>query len=107
MTRVKIRELKAHASELIRRVHEDGETIEITLRGRAVARLAPLANMPASSFQVRALARLAPLANVSASSPQERADFWAEWRELSKRIGEAWPQGFSAGDAVREQRRDL
>ena len=103
MTRVRIRELKAHASELIRRVHEDGETIEITLRGRAVARLAPLANMPASSFQVRALARLAPLANVSASSPQERA----EWRELSKRIGEAWPQGFSAGDAVREQRRDL
>ena len=88
MTRVKIRELKAHASELIRRVHEDGETIEITLRGRAVA-------------------RLAPLANVSASSPQERADFWAEWRELSKRIGEAWPQGFSAGDAVREQRRAL
>ena len=37
MTRFRIRELKAHASELIRRVHEDGETIEITLRGRAAS----------------------------------------------------------------------
>ena len=88
MTRVGIRELKVHANELIRRVHEDGETIEITLRGRAVA-------------------RLAPLTTVTASSPQERADFWAEWRELSQRIGEAWPKGVSAVDAVREQRRDL
>jgi prevent-host-death family protein len=41
MTRVGVRELRQRASELLRRV-ERGETIEITDRGRPVARLAPL-----------------------------------------------------------------
>ncbi|HEX4107923.1 MAG TPA: type II toxin-antitoxin system prevent-host-death family antitoxin [Solirubrobacteraceae bacterium] len=41
MTSVGIRELRQRASELIRRV-EDGESIEITDRGRPVAVLAPL-----------------------------------------------------------------
>ena len=36
-----MRELRQRASELMRRV-EQGETIEITVRGRPVARLAPL-----------------------------------------------------------------
>jgi len=41
MGSVGIRELRQHASELLRRV-EDGESIEITDRGRPVAVLAPL-----------------------------------------------------------------
>jgi prevent-host-death family protein len=41
MARVGVRELRQRASELLRRV-EQGETIEITDRGRPVARLAPL-----------------------------------------------------------------
>ena len=41
MTRVGIRELRQRASELLRLV-EQGETIEITDRGRPVAMLAPL-----------------------------------------------------------------
>jgi prevent-host-death family protein len=41
MMSVGIRELRQRASELIRHV-EDGETIEITDRGRPVAMLAPL-----------------------------------------------------------------
>lgn len=41
MASVGIRELRQRASELIRRV-EDGESIEITDRGRPVAVLAPL-----------------------------------------------------------------
>ena len=41
MASVGIRELRQRASELLRRV-EQGETIEITDRGRPVARLAPL-----------------------------------------------------------------
>lgn len=41
MTQVGIRELRQRASALLRRV-EDGETIEITDRGRAVALLTPL-----------------------------------------------------------------
>lgn len=41
MTSVGIRELRQRASELLRRV-ENGETIEITDRGRPVAILSPL-----------------------------------------------------------------
>jgi prevent-host-death family protein len=41
MTSVGVRELRQRASELLRRV-EQGETIEITDRGRPIARLAPL-----------------------------------------------------------------
>jgi len=41
MSSVGVRELRQRASELLRRV-EDGETIEITDRGRPVAVLAPV-----------------------------------------------------------------
>lgn len=41
MTSVGVRELRQRASELLRLV-EQGETIEITDRGRPVARLAPV-----------------------------------------------------------------
>lgn len=41
MTRVGVRELRQRASELLRLV-EQGETVEITDRGRPVAVLAPL-----------------------------------------------------------------
>ena len=41
MTRVGVRELRQRASELLRRV-ENGESFEVTDRGRPVALLAPL-----------------------------------------------------------------
>jgi len=41
MDRIGIRELRQNASEYVRRA-EAGETIEVTDRGRPVARLAPL-----------------------------------------------------------------
>jgi len=45
MARVGIRELRQRASELVRRV-ENGESIEITDRGRPVALLSPLPDDP-------------------------------------------------------------
>jgi prevent-host-death family protein len=45
MTSVGVRELRQRASELLRRV-EDGESIQITDRGRPVAVLAPLPDDP-------------------------------------------------------------
>jgi len=41
MDRIGIRELRQNASEYVRRA-EQGETIEVTDRGRPVARLAPI-----------------------------------------------------------------
>jgi len=58
MTSVGIRELRQHASELLRQV-EQGETIEITDRGRPVAVLAPLPD-PGPSERLRASGDLVP-----------------------------------------------
>lgn len=41
MASVGVRELKEHTSEIVRRVRDDGETIDITYRGEVVAILAP------------------------------------------------------------------
>lgn len=60
MVEVGIRELKAHLSGWVRRVHSDGETVAITDRGRIVAVLAPAAiaattpEIPALHDRVRA-----------------------------------------------------
>ena len=58
MTSVGIRELRQRASELIRQV-EEGETIEITDRGRPVAVLAPLPD-PSPTERLRASGELTP-----------------------------------------------
>lgn len=41
MTSVGVRELKEKTSEIVRRVREDGETIDITYRGEVVATIQP------------------------------------------------------------------
>jgi prevent-host-death family protein len=58
MTSVGVRELRQRASELLRRV-EDGESIEITDRGRPVAMLTPVPEDP--------LARLRASGDLAAS----------------------------------------
>lgn len=41
MASVGVRELKEHTSEILRRVRDDGETIDITYRGEVVATIQP------------------------------------------------------------------
>ncbi len=48
MVTIGIRELKQQTSKILRRVREDGETIEITYHGETVARLVPV-NPPTPS----------------------------------------------------------
>jgi prevent-host-death family protein len=45
MKSVGVRELKEHASEVLRRVQR-GEIVEITVRGKPVARMVPLLAIP-------------------------------------------------------------
>ncbi|MSQ13675.1 MAG: type II toxin-antitoxin system Phd/YefM family antitoxin [Dehalococcoidia bacterium] len=87
MREVGIRELKDHASELLREVRESKETIMITYRGKAVAQLVPVTDPE----KLRGEARAA----------------WAEMDKLAEEIGRKWPKGVSAVEAVREQRREL
>jgi prevent-host-death family protein len=84
--RIGVRELKERTSEIVRRVREQHNMYEITYRGRAVARLVPVAE-PAT-----------------AQSPEA---FWAEVDRVAAEIGERWPEGVTAVEAVKEQRREL
>ena len=56
MSAISLAEAKAHLSALLDRV-EAGETIEITRRGKAVAKLSPVA-VPRKKVDVARLARL-------------------------------------------------
>ena len=83
---VGVRELKQQASSIIRRVRESGEVVSITYRGKVVAKLVPV--VPDDE-------RLA-----------ETLKVWAELDALADEIGTHWPEGQSAAEAVREQRRE-
>jgi prevent-host-death family protein len=85
-TQVGVRELRDHASQIIKRVAERGETIEISKNNRVVARLVPV-------------------------EPFDRRAAWEEWSRkadaLAAEISAHWEGPQDAVEAVREQRRDL
>ena len=82
MVTVGVRELKQQASELIRRVRERGDEIQITLHGKVVARILPVA-----------------------SAPQDSRRAWEDLDRLAVEIGKHWPKGVSAAEAVDEGRQ--
>ena len=87
MERVGIEQLERDASAILKRVRDHHETIEVTHRGTAVARIVPV---------------------ISDEERQRRLDTaWALIDELSEEISERWPAGVSAAQAVREGRREL
>jgi prevent-host-death family protein len=81
-----VRELKAHTSRILRRVREKGEAVEVTYRGRPVARLVPVSKQE--------------------SGVAEAAAVWSDLDRLAAEIGARWA-GLSATEAVREGRREL
>ena len=85
MKDIGIRELKARASEVVRRVAEDGECYTITRRGRAVGVLA------APGF-------VAP----EARSPDARA--WERLMALADRIGAFRGKGSAVRELARMRR---
>lgn len=87
MPAIGVRELKERTSEVLRRVRERGEEIDVTHHGRVVARLVP-------AMPPRPRARVATAA-------------WSTLDRVAREIGTRWPRGRAATDAVREGRRDL
>ena len=87
MERVGVRGLKRDASAILKRVREQQETIEVTYRGTAVARIVPVISDEERQRSLQAA--------------------WARIDELSEEISERWPAGVSAAEAVREGRREL
>ncbi len=87
MAAVGIKELKVHTSEILRRVRDQREPIDVTLRGRVIARLVPVERPHPTT--------------------KELDQWWEKHRSLAEEISEHWPEGVSAVDAVREDRREL
>ncbi len=86
MRRIGIRALKEQTSEILRRVREDGDIFEVTYHGRAIARLVPVTEL---------------------TSATALSGFWQKWEQLGEAISAHWPEGVSATDAIREDRREL
>ena len=61
--------------------------VDITYRGKVVARLVPVSDREARAEESRAA--------------------WARWERLAKEVSAVWPKGVSAVEAIREQRREL
>jgi prevent-host-death family protein len=80
---VGVRELKQHASELIRMVRENNTEIQVTYRGEVVALLIP----------------------VTRPAERDETQAWIEIDHLAAEIGAHWPEGVSAAEAVAEGRR--
>lgn len=87
MTDVGIRELKANTSEIMRRVRERGEVIDITYHGEVVARLVPVRSPVPVPADVTALL--------------------TDLDQLAAEISANWPAGVSALDALQDVRREL
>ncbi len=84
MQTIGIRELKDQASQIMRRVREEGDAFEVTYHGRVIARIVPVTQ-----------------AGPEAASLTE---FWRQWDEAVREISARWPEGVSAVEAVREGR---
>ena len=84
---VGVRELKQHATKILRQVRQRSVAVQITYRGQVIARLLPV--RPPKSVSAR------------------RSTVWTDLDELAAEIGAHWPTRVDAVDAVREGRREL
>jgi prevent-host-death family protein len=88
MEQVGVKELKAHASEILRRVEEEGKAIEIARRGKVVA-------------------RLVPIIQASEISKEEREKRWDDLFAFVEEIRKRTPAEVSAVDMINDVRREL
>lgn len=85
MARAGVREIKAHMSEILRRVEEQGETFEVTRHGTVIARIVPV-EQPADTEEIKR--------------------DWDEHERLGEQIGRQWPAGVTAAEAAADQREE-
>lgn len=85
MQTIGIREFKAHLSEVLREVEENGKIIDVTNRGEVVVRLVPMRRHKLSEQQVRAI-----ISDLDA---------------MADELAAHWPEGVSAQDAIDDIRR--
>jgi prevent-host-death family protein len=84
MSDIGIRELKTHASEIVRRVSEDGQGYIVTRHGRPRAVIVPVEDVPAG--------------------PYYQSGF-SSWDELGEQIGQAWKSTQTSSEILSDIRR--
>lgn len=94
MPQVGIRELKNDASEIIRAVREEQAEYVVTLRGRPVAVILPMAE----GWQEAATERVV-------ATTRTNTDFWDRMAALRAEIGAKWQSEKTAVELIEEQRR--
>jgi antitoxin (DNA-binding transcriptional repressor) of toxin-antitoxin stability system len=88
MPEIGIRELKTHASEIIRKLRDQRARYVVTYRGRAVGLLLPLEE---PELEERLL--------------QATADPWEELIQLGREIGQGWQSDQTGGEILEAMRR--
>jgi antitoxin (DNA-binding transcriptional repressor) of toxin-antitoxin stability system len=83
---VGMRELEEHLRDVLRRVSEAGEIIDVADNDAIVARIVPADR---------------------AVDQDAFAAWWKRHDQLVKAIDEHWPEGLSAADAIADVRREL
>lgn len=89
MPEVGVRELKMHASEVVRNVREHRARYVITYRRRPVAVLLPLDEVGLEEAMV---------------GGQQGANVWEELIELGEEIGRGWHSPFTSGELLSDMR---
>ena len=88
MKTLRANELVEHIDEILRMVEEEGETIDVTKRGKVIARLVPTSK--------------------SKQTVEEKdAAAWEELKRIASELGPYWPENTDAVEIVRDVRRDL
>jgi len=90
MPDVGVRELKIHASEIVRAVRDKRARYVITYRGRPVGVLLPLDE----ASQIGAVV-----------GPEQRAEVWEELSRLGEEIGRGWQSCLTSVELLSEIRR--
>jgi prevent-host-death family protein len=85
MSDIGIRELKIHASEIVRAVKEQGARYIVTHRGRPVAAIIPVEE--------------------AQSSAESESSVWDKLELLGKQIGENWQSKQSSTEILSNMRR--
>jgi antitoxin (DNA-binding transcriptional repressor) of toxin-antitoxin stability system len=83
---VDVRELQEHTRDVLRRVEEGGEIIDVADGGRVVARMIPVPPRV---------------------DPAVHQAIWERRRKLAEEIGKHWKDDVTAAEAVAEGRREL
>ena len=98
MASIGIDELKTRTSEVLRRVREHGETLDVTDGGKVVARMVPVPSAPADEQSEQPDDR---------EARREAMRAWLrDVDEFARAVAKDWPKGVSAQDVIDDVRRE-